>query len=231
MKRKVQRTHRGAPQRLVTAWSASRLNEYEICPGKTRFAVVEKIKLEPTEPMRRGLAVHGLGEAYLKHELKDVPEAFGYFAPELKALRRAKALAEEEYAFDATWQRLDDWFSPVTWARMKIDALVLRATTARAIDFKTGKMREKDEEQIELYALAVFAAHPEIKKVVCELWYTSTGDAATFEVRRSEEMALRASWGARAAKMMNDTKLEPVRHTLCGWCGYSEKKGGPCKVG
>jgi hypothetical protein len=193
---------------------------------------VEKRRLPSKPAMQRGSTIHEMGEAYLNGELGELPAAYKHFAEPMMELRRAKAIPEQTLAFDAVWQEVD-WLSPDVWVRMKLDATVLKKTKARAIDFKTGKeYPDKHYEQIELYALALFAKYPDLKTVDCELWYLDLGDEVTFPVRRAEEMDLRAKWAARARKLTEATAFPPnPAFRWCKNCGHNTKKGGVCTDG
>lgn len=217
---------------LVTAWSASRLTDYEMCPGITRYKVVERISEGPPHPAGvHGLAVHKQAEDYLAGRARKVPEAFGYLEDHLKALKKAKAVPEMRVALDATWTPLPDFFHPDTWVRMVLDAAVIRKVSARVVDYKTGKEKPEHEEQLELYALALWACEPKVRVVTGELWYTPTGRRIELTFERDEEMALRARWAERARKLTSDTVLAPKACVACRWCAFSRQKGGPCPEG
>ena len=218
----------------ITAWSASRLSTFEACARIIFYQVVKKMRLPPKPAMARGTAIHQLGEDYLKGTVKELPSAYKYYAEPMMELRRAKATPEQELAFDATWQPTT-WTAPDVWVRMKIDATVLKKTKARAIDFKTGReYAEKHADQLELYALALFAAYPGLKTVEAAPWYLDLDreDDPVYIFRRSEEMGLRGKWAARAKKLTDETEFKAnPSFRWCKQCGYNKRNGGPCTDG
>lgn len=218
----------------VTAWSASRLSTYEDCARIIFYQVVKKMRLPSKPAMARGSNIHSLGEAYLKREIDELPSAYKHYREGMMELRRAKAIAEQEFAFNAVWGPTR-WTDSDVWVRMKVDAIVLKKTKARAIDFKTGReYADKHADQLELYALALFAQYPDLKTVETEPWYLDLDreDDPVYTFRRSEEMDLRGKWAARAKKLTDDTEFKPnPRFQWCKQCGYNQRNGGPCSDG
>lgn len=220
---------------LVTAWSASRVFEYELCPAKLYFSHTQpRREPEPGSPLAEGKRIHAEGEAFLRGKTKVVPTFYRYFEKDLRALKRAKAESEVQLAFTADWE-LTDWFARDVWCRMALDALVLRKRTARVVDFKTGRIYAKDEEQLELYALGLFHAFPGVQKVEAELWYLKSDEQITLTITRAEQPQIQKSWEQRASRVLEarefPPKPGPPGRWPCKHCDFSRDKGGPCRAG
>ncbi len=94
------------------------------------------------------------------------------------------------------------------------------------IDYKTGKrvpqrFEGKDAEQLEAYALTVFADYG-VDEVVLSLEYLRTGRNNTKVVRRSEAAALEQRLAARIDAALSATVFPPNPGVLCDWCGFND---------
>ena len=223
------RRRKGRARPQITAWSASRVFTHQNCPAKIGFDLAGY--KEPKGPaLVRGQDIHAQGERYLKTPRSQLPAAYSYFADEMKALRKAKAIAEESWAFLADWS-LCDWLDPMVRCRMKIDAHLVqgRGKLLRVVDFKTGKVANAKDEQLDLYAVGGFHRYPKVEVVEAEFWFLDTGDVTEITYERDVDLArCQSEWEARGLTLIEDTKLEATPNPLCGWCGFSKKKGGPC---
>lgn len=228
----------------ITAWSYSRWNDYMLCPLKAFYKHVQKIKEPGSAAMDRGSEIHEKAEHFVKGIIKAVPKELKIFADEFKALRKAGATAEQDWAFNAVWEKRG-WFDKDVWVRVKVDAflkfLVGKLKKIRVIDYKTGKLNPDHIEQLSLYALAAFKLFPEIDEVDVELWYLDQPKGTDVNpvkkiYARSEERALQKEWTKRTIPMLSDTKFAPRPNSKCHWCWfrhdnmeYPGGKGGPCK--
>ncbi len=214
---------------MIKAWSASRVFSYEDCPQRLKYRTIDRLP-EPTgAPLVRGKRIHGEGEAYLKAKPAiKVPDSFGYVEKELRALRRAKAVAEEQWGFDREWNEIN-WFDATI--RMVLDARASRGSVMRVVDYKTGRPRAtKDEDQLGLYAVGTFAKFPKVCTVAAELWYLDLGEIVELRFNRKEAAVECEAWEKRAQRMLDDKKLDPTPGYACKWCYFGKSKGGPCKA-
>jgi len=218
-----------------TAWSHSRLKEYEDCPLKAKIDHLDKIK-EPKGPaLLNGQRVHKEAEDYVSGRLKKLPASLKLFAAEFKALQKiSKRVAlEGELAFDKTWRRCD-WFAPETWLRLKMDAYYVDSDRLILVDYKTGKVHPENMEQLDLYAVVGFLIHPEVSVVDAQLWYLDQGEVNARSYTLKEAGRLQKIWTKRPAKLLADSTFKPRPGSGCRWCWYSQgcrAKGGPgiCK--
>jgi RecB family exonuclease len=227
-KKKVRRT-REAPTQKITAWSFSRWTVYDTCPRQARHRYLDKLPEGEKGPaLVRGQRIHELGEMYLKKEIAGVPSQYAAFRKEMRSLRRAKAIPEAQWAFDAQWEETD-WFAPDVRVRLKIDAHYLRRVNQLVlIDFKTGKVRGSNDVQLELYALAGFYKL-DVERIEAKFWYLDAGEEHVLTYERTELDVLRETWRLRTREMLADTSFKPRPGHHCGWCSFSKAKGGPCE--
>jgi RecB family exonuclease len=221
---------KAAPQ-VIQAWSFSRLNEYESCPKKSYFKVIEKLKEPGSEAMDRGAAIHKEGEDYLKGLLEEVPPSFAGLGQELAEAKMLGAKSEVEATFRKDWTSCG-WFDEDAWLRVKIDMLLVQDGVVRIVDFKTGKNRGGYEDQLELYALTALLIYPDCKDVSCELWFTDSSEiigtkAGTYNAGHLDD--LKKKWEKRVTPMLCDTIFAPRPSSACKWCWFSQSKTGKCE--
>lgn len=218
-----------APPPRFTAWSYSRLADYEACPAKAKYKHIDKLK-EPDSPvLARGTAIHKEAEQYSTGLISKLPESLARFAKEFAALRKVQKLlnTESQIALTKDW-KIGDWFGHEAWCRVVIDCWYLSDGDAIVIDYKTGKVREESLEQLGLYALAMFATHSSVDTVVASLWYLDSGDILTETFARADKSKLERQWVKRSLPLLKDQKFKPTPGNACRWCHYSKAKVGPC---
>lgn len=230
---------------MITAWSPSRLNDYETCPAKANYKYVLRLPEPPAEALDRGSRIHGEAEQFIIGKEKAVPKDLGRVKRELLRLRKkhAKGLVhvEKALAFDDGWSPVD-WFSKDAWLRCKLDVVEVVSMGAKKLvksalvtDWKTGRNNPRDAEkhgqQLNLYALAVVQSSL-AERVRARLIFTDTGesvDRPEGTVSTKDAITLREKWEARVAPMMRDRTFDPTPNFTCRWCAFSKAKGGPCK--
>lgn len=222
----------------LKSWSFSRYKTWASCPRLARYRFIDKLKEPPAAPLERGDRIHKAAEAFLKGNTEVLDPDLSAFAAEFDLLRekvRSGAVqVEATWAFRKDWTttRYNDWNG--CWLRVKVDAAKAVGDTMEVYDWKTGKMRaeQQDEyaQQLELYALGAFRAHPHLRRVSPYLVYTDqdyvhAGPTYTWE----DEPELRVKWEQRVAPMMEDRDFLPNPGNACRWCHFRRDKGGPCQ--
>ena len=157
-----------------TAWSFSRLNNYEICPKKFWHTSVRKdVREGEGEAMRYGKLVH---KALEKRVAKStiLPDNLRHLERYAKLLADAEGekLTEMQLAIDNMFNP-SDWFSKETWCRAILDLAIVKDAHALVIDYKTGKISD-DFTQLRLAGIMLMLHKPEIQTV--ELGYLWTKD-------------------------------------------------------
>jgi hypothetical protein len=223
-----------APKRFL-AWSYSRLYDHEDCALKARFKHLDKLK-EPGGPaLERGARIDKLAENYSVGRISTLPEELKLFKQEFALLRKLKRLLnpQQNLALTKLWKQTD-WFGADVWVRIKMDVWYddLKKGVRRVIDYKTGKIRDENQDQLDLYAVGASAvASPAIELIKTELWYLDQGEVREREFTRPQADALRTPWEKRVAPMLADTKFKPNPGNACRWCFFGQtakrEKGGP----
>jgi len=224
----------------VPAWSFSSVSVYEECPYRLFIARVKKIREPQGEAAARGEKIHQQAEDYTKGKEDGFPKEFWHrFEEELRELRRLHeagvAEFEGEWAFTLDWTPTG-WMAPDTWARIKLDAYVRESeTSARVIDYKSGKRRGneiKHNQQCLLYAIAAFMRDINLEFVTTELWYTDLGETHKKEYTREQALAFLPMFHNRGLAQTTETNFDPQPAKFtCKWCPYKEGEFPECKYG
>lgn len=214
--------------KMPPQWSYSRWSTYDQCPYRAKLQYIDGLSSGTSDATERGTEVHSMAEDWLKSKKEyPLPPVFGFFKKEFQELRKRGAASEHEWIFDKDWNVIKDMHG--RWLLVRIDAICnVGKKRIKIIDFKTGKIRDSHEKQMSLYALAAFEAIPEVEEVETELWYIDQHHTARNLYLRTGANSLKSLWIRRITPMFNDRIFAPNPSRLCGWCPFSEEKGGPC---
>jgi len=232
-------------QQTITAWSYSRLRDWETCPFKAKLKHVDK-KKEPDSPaMARGSAIHKLAEDYVRGDIKKIPAELLSFKKEFDEIRKVKQVyVEEQLAFDANFKLMDletGWFDRGAWCRVKMDLRAIVKNVMRLIDHKTGKKKDEHKDQLEFYALIGFILDADVKIIETELWYldmNGTEKIVRDTFQRKDFDKIKARWLKRVKPMMVDKSFHPKPNPGCRFCYFNAntvtyqgtpKPKGPCR--
>jgi len=218
----------------LSAWSYSRLSDYEECPLKAKCKHLDKIAEPGGEALERGKRIHTLAEQYTMRRLTELPPELANFPEEFGGLRARKDVeCERQLAVNRNWQPCG-WFGADAWLRIVVDVTYAGATPDEpgrvVVDHKTGKIRVENASQLDLYGLVMFAYYPGIKRVDSALWYLDQGEIVSKSLVPDEAPALRAKWEQRVAPMLADRTFAPTPGNGCRWCFYGQSgkaKRGP----
>jgi len=222
----------------IKRWSYSAVKDFEACPYRIYLKRIERSpqpEATPDAPNVRGAQIHEEAELFIKGEgeltrnLRKFEEEFNQLAEWYK---EGKVQVEQEWGFDRDWGQRE-WNDKDCWALVKLDAMVLGDTFARAIDFKTGKSFGNEVPhtmQLQLYALATFLRYPNILTVQAELWYLDEGKATKKNYIRTMVPALLPRWEKRALAL-TECLTFPAKpnKSKCRWCPFGTENGtGRC---
>jgi CRISPR/Cas system-associated exonuclease Cas4 (RecB family) len=222
------------PAPKITAWSWSRLADWEQCPAKCKFKHVLKMK-EPESPvLAAGSAAHKECENYMRRVAgASITPAMQTFKKDFQALRKrlkpSQVETEARVAFDKDWAPVD-WFASSAWLRVVIDLTFVEAKEARreVVDYKTGKNRDSAYPQLRLYNLVSFFMPPKIKVAHSAFWYLDLGETHEELLVEGDVEKERSTWLKKVAPMFADRVFIPKPGNHCRWCSFSKAKGGPC---
>jgi PD-(D/E)XK nuclease superfamily len=222
----------------LTAWSYSRYALWALCPMRFKHEVLEGNKVEASPAMARGNDIHKGVAAWLIGQAEGVPrDAIQNPRAEqlLLEMRQFKdIMVEQQWGFTASWKETS-WFGKDTWLRVVLDVgLVYDDMTAEAIDFKTGKRYGTNDDQMELFALAMMCKVKPVKHVTTRLIYldekgNDIEELAEFPATHKQRLI--DKWTAKVAPMFNDQVFAPRPNDKCKWCPLARSKGGKCAFG
>jgi hypothetical protein len=229
-------------QRIKTV-SFSRLQDFEKCKYLAKLKYIDRIP-EPERPLPpgksehandRGTRIHEAAELFVRGGVELVPElaSFKDDFEELRLMHAAGIVSlEGEWAVNREWTPVA-WASDDAWCRMKLDAMVRTTpTTARVIDYKTGKRygnEVKHTEQGQVYQLATFLRFPELEDIVVEFWYTDLGEKDVKVYSREQGVSYFNKYHNRFVSVTECDEFKPNPNAFsCKWCPY---KGNACSYG
>lgn len=228
-----------------TAWSYSRLAEWEECALRAKYKHLDKLPTKGSPAMERGSAIGSMAETYAKGERRVLPKELAQFKDGFKDLKarfksqKEPIVVEEMWGISAAWKSVawNDWNN--CWARVKMDVAYVEGDTAYPIDHKTGKYRPETvgvyESQLELYSMGSLIAWPQVNVVKPRLWFLDQGithegpPGAPMVITRKDLPKLQKKWEKRVKPMLLDATFKPNPGNACRWCDFTKAKGGPCK--
>jgi CRISPR/Cas system-associated exonuclease Cas4 (RecB family) len=203
----------------MTAWSFSKLNNYEICPKKHyHYDIAKDISEAPTPYRDEGDKLHAYFEARLKH---GTALPLGYVQHEgllaSVAASPGKFYYEQKLAISATFRPVG-YMGKNAWLRVVIDCVKINGTYAVILDWKTGKPKE-DLTQLRLSAAVLFAHQPNLlTHIRSALVYVNYDKIVRDEARRENLPALWAEILPRVKKFQRAHETQefpPVPNSLC----------------
>lgn len=225
----------------IKSWSYSTWATYDECQGKAKFSRIDKLPDPPGPAAQRGNEVHDTCERFvLQHiehgftseVLEDPLDTWADDFDELIEILRAadEYWIEEKWAFDKDWEETE-WFAKDAWCRAKMDVAWRNKLTANFIDYKTGRIRDKHDEQANLYAVCCYVKIPNIRSVRGAYWYLDEDVIQPYEYDIEALKILYETWNRRGLEITTATQFPftPGRH--CSWCAFAASKGGPCRHG
>jgi len=211
----------------IDAWSYSRFKDYDNCPLKAKLKHVDKIKDPPNAAMERGSNIHKLCEDYSTGKIKKLPTELKDFKAEFAELKKHKKVlnVELQLAVNREWKQCD-WFGSDAWLRIVLDAEYIYEKKGKLvlkmIDYKTGKIRQDNIDQTELYAPVGFEYHPEVDVIEAELWYLDQNEIITEIYTKKDAPNIIKKWEKKTKKMLVDTSFKPNPNILCNWCYFGQ---------
>lgn len=216
---------------LVQAWSYSRLNKHRTCPLQSYWLNYapkgQRIKTPPNPAMVRGKFGHSYCENSINKIMAGIepPEHhdFGHIVPVLRDLVKVHGQQihlEQQLAFRQDLTETT-WYGKDVWVRVIMDYLGINGSHADMIDWKTGKPRPDD--QLELFAGAVFVKYPQIQTVTA--YYVFLDHKTTIEKSYNRDIHFLSIWDkfreevdATIQTAFDEGTWEATPNNLCGWC-------------
>ena len=222
----------------ITQWSLSRLQTYEQCPAKAKFAYIDKIPYVRGPAQIRGDEIHKKAEAYLTGRLSKLPSELKNYEVEFKRCRaagkdpEAQLFVEQQWGFKVDWSPTE-WFGKDVWGRMIADMVIVHDGHVKVEDHKTGKHYDNHNEQLEINAIVSLHRFPECETASGHIWYLDQPQVEvpelTLEFSRADLPKLEKKYERRVKPMLADKRFAPRPGWYCKFCNYSKGKGGPCR--
>lgn len=225
----------------VDAWSYSRFECWERCPLQFKLKFIDNIKSPGTPAMQRGNEVHLAMARYVA-----APDTMGLAMPDVvtnpfqmqlvNAIRdHDDKLVEQKWALSAQWRSTAYFKKPgkaPPWLRLILDVAVLyEDMEGEAIDWKTGRQYEVNQDQMELFGLGFLCYFQPAVKVTTRLVYLDEGTEVLNQYDAKDKEKLQAKWEKKVAPMFADTTFLPRPNDKCRFCDFSKSKGGQCRFG
>ena len=201
-------------------WTISRYHLFTQCPFRYYLRHIEKHDEGPkSEALDRGIRTHDKLEKFFLGK-GPLPRVAKEFAEEYLNLRVAGVVPEQLWTFTKSWKPTKQR----GWLVMKTDLYKRSKNEALVVDFKTGKIYDKNIEQMEVYAAGSFAKWPALQHVRVELHYLDKKHIKEGEFTRKQGVELRAKWTELGNNLLATTEFPPRPSPLCGWCPYAGKQ-------
>lgn len=245
---------------MIKSNSFSRLEIYKLCPLYAKLKYVDKLK-EPERPPSpnnttehandRGSRIHNSADDYINGRCSNLIPELHSFKTEFANARLVQSANPELVLTEQLWTSKKDWTSTNAevdknpYLRVIIDLLLFTnndKSSARVIDFKTGKSygnEVKHASQLQLYIVAAFMRFPELQEVSAEIWYLDKATKPKItKYTRDQAMRFRKFWDKRMETMCTDTEFKAKPHVnACMFCPYGKtehsnkwvNKSGDCQ--
>lgn len=212
----------------MAAYSYSALKDFEQCPAKYyETRVLKKYKTEKTEAIIYGEEVHLALELYIKDDLPLGKHA--RFKPVADVFIKMKGTKHTELKM-AVNKDLEpvEFFAPDVWFRGIADLTIINGNEARIADWKSGKDKYPDKDQLEIMALMIFAHFPDVNYVraaLVFLLYDNIVPKKGEMYNRIQFHTLWAKWQSKAARIeaAYESNVWVMKSSaLCGWCSVKD---------
>ena len=206
----------------MVKWSFSGLKDFVKCPRQYHeVKVLQNFKKEVTHEMRYGTEVHQALEDYVRNGIP-LNKNYARFKPMLDVLMGVPGTRYPEHQMALTINKEPCAFNdPDYWVRGIADLLVIDGDYALVVDYKTGKAKSPDPDQLKLMALMVFAHFSNVKRIKAGLAFILYDVFVPEEYERQNVDALWAAFTPDLERLkvaFESNNWMPNPTPLCGWC-------------
>lgn len=171
---------------MALVFSPSNMATYRDCPRRFQAqSITKELPYKPSQQKSRGTLVHELmGKAlYQPDSLHAWPEGVDvdFVNQKLSATRALMnsgftARLEHELVIKNDFTPSDDWWDEDAFLRARADMTVIGFDkSCRVVDFKTGKVWDKDSFQLRVEALMLHLIY-DVPQVFYSYWYVDAGE-------------------------------------------------------
>lgn len=204
------------------AWSYSALNAFETCPRQFyEMRVLKRWPDPPGEAQQFGTLVHQYLEGRFKMG-KQLPVFLNHLEPIVQKLENSKGPVQAEYKLALNAQlKPVEFFARDTWVRAVGDVIKVHENRAFALDWKSGKYREGDD-QLKIQSAVMFATYPHLTDITVFYAWIKDKRATVRHFKRDDSPAIWQEFLPRVKRMeiAHETKEYPPKPSgLCRkWC-------------
>jgi PD-(D/E)XK nuclease superfamily len=207
----------------MIAWSFSALKTFSNCPRK--YNEVNRLKRfkDTGFEANEGITVHQHLENAVKHNTP-IPAPYSHYQRMIDALTAIPGQKQPELKMTFTAQmQPTSWFGKDAWLRYAADLLIVDKDSKKAhlVDYKSGKAKYADTEQLKLGAICTFSMHPDIQTVKGALIFT--GEEKLIRACYSRENVQRywepfMTTYQQLITAVNTDSFAPRKNGLCSRC-------------
>lgn len=228
----------------MIAWSYSRLTTFEQCPLQFHLKNITKdIPWVETPALAEGNRKHKVLEIAIGREVRlregepctPIYDDLFYMRALVKEFvaSHSRIMVEEELAFKKDWTPCT-WFDKETYFRCKIDLTGLNGPKGSILDWKSGKVRVK-EDQLKIYNMTALMNWTHLQEVTSSLVFIDHKQfSRPITTTRGELETLRDEFEDRANAIQLAEQRGVWNYTpgyWCDWCGAlpnmcPKKRGG-----
>lgn len=233
-------------------WGYTKLRNWRNCPRQHLETDIEKkwVETGDNENLEFGNAVHTALEKrileavpippHLQANLKGDMEhwcrkVLGGFrdATDFEIATKGLLKGEQQLAMGEDFAPCG-WFDKKVnvWLRAKLDIMKIVGPACLLLDWKTGKVSDREQDQLAISAAMVFAHFPQVQAVrSVYVWLKEGTDVTTtMDIRRTD---LPAFWAGilpevnQYRKDLSELNMPPKPSGLCGWCRVKSCEHNP----
>lgn len=208
---------------MAFAWSTSALEMFESCAKKYfHLKVAKDFKDEDTTWSAEGKEIH---DALFKRVVLDKPLPLQLRPLEPMAKRfadaRGQKFGEMKLALNAEFKPRE-FFAKDVWVRSIVDLLIIQdGTHAIIVDWKTGKNRKDDYDQIKLSAAVLSQWMPELDKFTLLYVWTKLSEISPPKVLEKDHLpTVWAEQMPRAQRIQDALKTTSFPASESGLCKF-----------
>lgn len=215
------------------AWSVSKLRDFETCKAMFKRRHIQKLKEAESQALIHGSEVHDTIERWFKGwykpaEKKAIEAVLGEMLPDFKKLKKLQPVTEQMWGHLLNWAPMDNGFAKEAWVRAKTDAHLVQKTRMSIFDWKTGKPKEMNLDQLRFYGMLGLVRDAKVQEVHLELWYVDHNKIVVGHMDRTALEPTQKEFKRRATRIYNETKWPEEPGLDCRWCPFRKAVGGPC---
>lgn len=199
-------------------FSASRLKTFGQCPKKFFHTTIKKdVKEAESDAMREGQRVHKAFERRIKQKIALPPDLQKHEALAAQFDEKG-AMAEKKMALNFNFDPTE-YFADDVHSRSVADVLVVGNHLA-IVDWKTGSMRDDDEEQMRLTLSMALLTYPMAESAKGMLIYLRDKDRWPITVTREQAVPIYSEFVARASQIDKAAEKGEWPAKPSGLCRY-----------